>query len=147
MKKTILNLAVATALMAGTITAHSQSAEQKVEAAKDKEQNAKQELKDAKTELNAEYPAFKKAAEEKIASNEKRIKELRKEPETPGNASANLLRKQKIDALEKRNADLKSRLYAYEKERSGWEAFKGGFNRDMDNLRDAFKDFGKDLKK
>ena len=146
MKKTIFTLVV-TMLMAGSIFTSCDSPSQKVDDAKDKVQDAKEELKEAKQDLNAEYPAFKKDAEEEIAANDKRIAELRLKLAKPGKAPLDGLRKQRIDDLEKRNAELRRRLYGYEKEHSDWEAFKRQFKHDEDNLRDAFRDFGNDLKK
>jgi type II secretory pathway pseudopilin PulG len=147
MKRVIFTITTTVALIVGASSTNAQTAEQKVQAAQANQQGANQQLKDAKQQFNAEYPAFKKDAEQKIADNSKKIAELRKNSGKPGNATADMTRKQKIDELEKRNTDLKNRLYAYEKERSDWEAFKGKFNRDMDNLHVAFHDFGSDIKK
>lgn len=146
MKKIIYILSF-NVLAAGALLSSCQTKEQKVEESKQDVKDAKQELKDARQELNAEYPAFKKDAEEKIAANDKRIAELKEKLAKPGKAPLDDMRKQRIGDLEKRNAELRSRLYGYEKERSDWEAFKRQFNKDMDNLGDAFRDFGNDLKK
>jgi chromosome segregation ATPase len=124
-----------------------QSKEQKVEDAQQNVNDAKEQLKDAKRELNAEYPAYKKDMEEKIAANENRIVELKEKLDKPVKAPLDDWRRQKIADLEKRNAELRSRLYGYEQERSDWEAFKSKFNHDMDDLSNAFRDFGNDLKK
>jgi hypothetical protein len=115
-------------------------AEGKVEA-------AKENLKAAEKELDAAYPPFKKDAEMQISANDKKIKEFRAQFVKPSRSPLNDDVKQKIDDLEKRNVDLRNRLYVYETERSDWEVFKTKFNHDMDNLHDAFRDFGKDLKK
>ena len=144
MKKSIYTLA----LISGTILMSCQTPAQKEEAAETKTQATNQDLREAKQqELNAEYPAFRKDADQQITDNEKRIERLRAELDRPGKHPLDDARKQKIDDLEKRNAELRSRLYGYETERSDWTAFKIKFNHDKDNLRDAFKDFGDDLKK
>ena len=133
-------------LLAGALLVSCQTKEQKVEESKQNVTEAKQDLKDAKQELNAEYPAFKQNAEEQIAANDKRIAQLRENLSQSGNAPLDNVRRQRIDDLEKRNSDLRSRLYGYEKERSDWETFKSKFNEDAAKLNKAFKDFGNDLK-
>ena len=45
--------------------------------------------------------------------------------------------------VEERNAQLKNRLYGYENERTDWINFKNEFNRDMDEMGEAFKNLGK----
>ena len=96
--------------------------------------------------LSPEYPGFRKNAEQQIADNDKRIADLRIKTK-PGNAPLDEVRKQKIDDLEKRNAELRSRLFGYEKVHNDWETFKRDFNHDMDNLKDALHDMGDDMKK
>jgi DNA repair exonuclease SbcCD ATPase subunit len=146
MKKTIY-IIMLNAVIAGAFLASCESKEQKVENAKQNVKEAKEELKQTKQELNAEYPAFKRDAEEKILANDKRIAALREKLAKPGKAPLDDAREQRIKDLEKRNAELRRRLYDYEKEHSDWESFKRQFNHDMDNLGDAFRDFGNDLKK
>jgi|GEM_PF-934879 predicted small lipoprotein YifL len=147
MKKTIYTLAV-TVMMTGTALAgcgpsapKQEMAETNVTAAKEELQNAKQQ------QVNAEYPAFKRNAEIKIADNEKQIANLRAKLAQPGKSPMDDMRRQKIDNLEKQNADLRSELYGYEKGPSDWTAFKLKFNHDEDRLHNAFRDFGNDLKK
>lgn len=133
------------ALLTGTLLAGCQTPAQKADAAVtiDSTQNANA----AKQELNAEYPAFRKDADQQITDNDKKIARLREELSRPGKHPLDNARKQKIDNLEKKNADLRSTLYAYETQPSDWEAFKLKINHDKDDIRDAFKDFGDDLKK
>lgn len=147
MRKTIYAMSVAS-LLACNALASCESPAQKQEVAANNVVVAKEELQQAKQqELNAEYPAFKKKAEIEIAANDKHIAELRAKLAQPGKLPLDDIRRQKIDDLQKRNADLKARLYGYEKERSDWLTFKAKFNHDADDLRNAFNDFGKDLKK
>jgi outer membrane biogenesis lipoprotein LolB len=136
-----------TALMAGIILAGCQTPAQKEESAQTNVDSAKSNLNNAKAELNAEYPAFKKDADEQIMDNDKKIAKLRAKIAASGNSAVNDARSKKIDKLETMNADLKSRLFGYETERSDWVAFKVAFNHDKDNLNQAFTDFGDDLKK
>ena len=144
MKKIICGLAL-NVILAGTFLTSCETKQQKVE-------DAKQDLKDARQdarqeELNAEYPAYKKEMEERIEGNNRRIADIRADLAKPGNHPFAEERKKNIDNLEKRNAEMRSRLEAYEKDHSDWSTFKRNFNHDMDNLGDAFRDFGNDLKK
>ncbi len=138
MKKVIMYAAVAAFAVSSFLTS-CQSNESKVE-------EAQEELKEAKAELNAEYPAFKTNAEVQIADNEKRIAELRVKLNKPGTSVFDDSRKKKIDELEVKNAELRIKLEAYEKENSDWETFKREFNHDMEGIADAFKDLGNDNK-
>jgi Skp family chaperone for outer membrane proteins len=142
MKKSIYTLA----LMAGVVLASCQTPAQKEEAAEANLQTAKDNLSAAKLELNAEYPSFRKDADQQITDNETEIASLRAKLDKDKTPQDNI-RRQRVEDLEKQNADLRSKLYGYEKERTDWLAFKQAFNRDKDKLKDAFRDFGNDLKK
>lgn len=149
MKKTILITAIAASIISGAALTSCESKEKKVEDAQTKVEDAKQDLKDAKddrqAELNAEYPAYKSDAEARINANQKQIDDLRaKLAKSGGTKPLDPARQKRIDDLEKRNGDLRARLYGYEKERGDWETFKREFNHDMDEVSDAFKDLGKD---
>jgi chromosome segregation ATPase len=143
MKKGIYAFAFSV-LTAGIAFTSCESKEKKVEDAQENVQNAKEELKDAKNEVNAEYPAYRKDMDDRINQNEKRISELREKVNKPGEKPLDNARRQRIDDLEKKNSELRSRLYGYEKERGDWESFKREFNHDMDELGNAFNDLGKD---
>jgi outer membrane murein-binding lipoprotein Lpp len=141
------NTLYAAALIAGTMLAGCQTPAQKVDAAQANVDSANSNLNNAKAALDAEYPAFKKNADEQIQDNDKKITMLRvKLAAAPASAGTDM-RKQRVDSLEKENEDLKSRLYGYERERTDWVAFKVGFNHDRDKLNKAFVDFGNDLTK
>ena len=96
--------------------------------------------------LNAEYPAFRKNAEQQISDNDKSIVDLRMKTISNDNTSLNDVRNQKIADLEKRNLDLRKRLFGYEKLNTDWVVFKRDFNHDMDDLQNAFRDFDSDVK-
>ncbi|CAN5694844.1 hypothetical protein BH11BAC1_BH11BAC1_04860 [soil metagenome] len=144
-KANIITLSVA--FVATNLFSSCNSNEKKVEDAKEDVQEAKQDLQDVKAELNPEYPAFKTEAEIKIAENEKRIAELKEKLAKPGTATFDGMREKRIEQLEQKNAELRSRLNAYEKEHSDWETFKREFKHDMDGIGEAFKDLGKDNSK
>ncbi|MDB5284846.1 MAG: hypothetical protein JWO06_3921 [Bacteroidota bacterium] len=145
MKKSVYALALGTIIAGMTLTSCG-SKEQKLDDAKQNLQDAKEEVKVAEKQLNPEYVSYRAEEEQKITANETRITELRTKINKPGKAPLDDWRKKRIDELEQKNAELRSRLYGYEKERSDWEAFKSKFNSDMDKLGDDFRDFGKDKK-
>lgn len=144
MKKTIQSLLLSSVLIGALLTSCEGNA-QSVDAAKQNVKESKEELKQA--QLNAEYPAFKKDAEAKIAANDRHIADLRAKLGQPGKSTADDIRRQKIDDLQKKNADLRADLATYERDHSDWAMFKARFNHDADNLNQAFKDFGNDMKK
>lgn len=139
--------AVFVTIVAGSLATSCESKEKKTEDAQEKVEDATQELKEAQRELNSEYWNFKAEAEAKIVDNERQIAELRVKLNEPGKGALDGVRKNRIDALEGRNADLRKRLYSYETERSDWEGFKREFNHDMETLGEAFKDLGRNNKK
>ena len=108
MKKTLYTIIV---LMAVTILAYSQSPAEKEVAAKDNVQLAEENLKLAKQQLLDTYPAFKKDAEIQIKANDETIECLRASMIKPRRSPVNDEAKKKIDDLENRNDDLRSRLY------------------------------------
>jgi len=141
MKKMIFRVTVGAIAVSSTLFSCT-SKERKVEEERGNAQEARQDLREAERELNAEYPAFRIDAEEKIVRNEKRIVELRAIVDKPGTKAFDGMRKKRIEELSEKNALLRSRLNAYEKERSDWEVFKREFNHDMNQLGEAFSDLG-----
>lgn len=90
----------------------------------------------------AEWKALKAATEASIKANELRIDELR------AKKSSSAKTVDQINALEKRNKDLKAKLDNYEKNRpTDWAAFKRELSHDMESIADAFKELGQDNKK
>jgi len=144
MKKFIQSL-VLTPLIISSLLNTGDIKAQSVEVAKENVKESNGQLKQAR--LNAEYPAFKKNAEDKIAENERLIVNLKAKLAEQGKSPLDDMRRQKIEDLRKQNGDLRAELYGYEKERSDWETFKAKFNYNADKLGKAFTDFGNDLKK
>lgn len=129
--------------MAGTIFTGCESSEEKVE-------NAKADVKDAKQnltkEINAEeWRVFKTEAEAKIKFNEGRIVKLKEKQKSSGK-TMDALYLTKIEALEQRNRDLRTKINTYDMSQSNWESFKREFNHDMEAFGKAFKDLGVDNK-
>lgn len=142
MKKLLFTATLNAALTALVFTS-CESKQEKVEDAQEEVNEAKEDLQDAKNELNAEYPSYRQAQEDRINMNQKRIDDLRAKINT-GGKPLDEARQKRIQELEEKNAELRSRLAGYETERSDWEEFKREFDRDMDNLGKSFDDLGND---
>lgn len=154
MKIKFFTLLFAIALVAGTTFSGCQSSANKEEAAQIKVDEAEQALEVArqnaeieaqKVALADEWLAFKTESEVKISEYEIRIKALKDQIKKPGNAFDDLY-KQRIEVLEQKIALLKTRMNDYEKNQTGWEAFKREFNHDMNELGNSLKDLTIDNK-
>ena len=94
----------------------------------------------SKKATDAEWQTYKTEMLASISANEVHIVELKKAFNKPGTTfDANYSKN--IDALQKRNLDLKVRIENYENNQTDWESFKREFNSDMDGLGKAFDDF------
>ena len=140
--------------MAGALLTGCQTAAQKEEAAAEDVEQAKQDLQTAQTEADTEaqlvanteeWQAFRNETEARIKVNEARIDELKLKMKKSGK-NMDALYADKINALEQKNKDLKTRMDNYEQNKTEWQAFKREFNRDMDELGQALKDFSVDNK-
>ncbi len=134
---------IATGFCLAILLVACQKPEAKVENAKEKIADANQDLKEAKREARAEWQEnwlkFKRDNDEEIASNERRILELRKDVKDV-DARYRGKYNTRIDELEHRNNDLRDRVNNYKDagdER--WEEFKKDMKRDMDDLRSSLK--------
>jgi hypothetical protein len=129
----------------------SRSSDQKFADAKARVVAAKQDVKEATADVQAaareEWLKFKDNANAKIAANEKCIDDY-KEKMTTADGKLEKQYDRKIDALEKKNRELKSKLNDYQDSgKDKWEQFKREFNHDIDELGTALKDFTVDNKK
>lgn len=154
MKKTIITIAVALMLIAGSVFTGCKSPAQKEENAQGEVQDAQEDLNEARNDANTEtqkvataeeWSAFKSDADLKIKSNEVRIAELTVKMNKPGEILDPIYKK-RIQTLEQQNKDLIARMDAYDKNRSDWGTFKREFNHDMDELGQALKDVTVDNK-
>jgi len=155
MKKTILTLAMATTLMAGTIFTGCQSSAQKEDAAQADVKDAKQDLNEAQQKADAEkeksakafeWQTFKNESDIKIRDNEVRIAEVREKMKSSGKTLDAVYAK-RVDTLEQQNKAMRTKIDNYEKSQSDWETFKREFNHDMDEFGKAFKNLTVDNKK
>ncbi len=115
------------------------SAQQKENAAKQNVTAANQDLTDTRKENVDEWLQFKADSKIKIIENEERITELKVQMNKPGSTFDGLYRN-RIEKLEVKNAELKSKLNTYDSNQTGWQTFKKDFNRDMDELGNNIKD-------
>jgi chromosome segregation ATPase len=117
-----------------------------VDEVQEKVADAKSSLTEAQKKANTEaenaaaWEAYKAEWEVKVHDNDQRITELKAEMKK-ARKSIQVLYKENIVLLEKRNAALKARIVEYDKNRSNWESFKTEFDHDMDELATALKDF------
>ena len=95
---------------------------------------------------DAEWQTFKAESNYTIAANETQIATLRKAMDKPGKTFDKSYAKS-IDALEEKNAALKTRIVEYENNQTDWESFKREFNSDVEGIANAFKDLGVNNKK
>jgi len=147
MKKSILTIAGAM-FIAGSIVSGCSSPDKKVENAETKVQDAKSDVKDAKEDLAqarqdkpvSDFQKFKNESTEEINANDRRIADLKIEIRNE-KREAREKDEKKIDALEKKNRELKEKLDAYHDDgKSDWKEFKTEFKHDLDGLGKAFKD-------
>ena len=141
MKITTLMLAVMTTFIAGTILTGCQTSDQKEQTAQDALDEAKADETAAAQKVASaeEWQTFKAESETKINDNEIRIAELKEKMKKSGKTMDELYA-QRIDTLEQKNKDLRTRMANYEQNQSDWESFKREFNHDMDELGKAMKD-------
>ncbi len=148
MKKIFFLLAV-TAGLSGLAITSCKSNTEKNEEAVENVNDANANLKDVQEEAtidaskkatDAEWQTYKTEMLASINDNEIRITELKKAFNKPGTRfDANYSKT--IDALQKRNLDLKVRIENYENNQTDWESFKREFNSDISGLGKAFDDF------
>lgn len=138
MNKAILILSI----LAVTVFTSCKSAQQKEKAAKENVVEANQDLKDTKISNANDWLTFKTESQAKIADNEKRIADLKTEMNKPGKTFDGMYRT-RIEKLEAKNTELKSKLNNYDGNETEWKTFQNDFNRDMkeigNNIKDLFR--------
>lgn len=129
-------------------TQKTDAADAKVQDAKKELQTAKDDASDAQKAANAEaYRSFKADIDVKIQDNEKQIADLKASIKN-SKKKMDAAYVESVDALEQKNAALKSKLNTYENNaQSDWKSFKREFNHDMDQLGSALKDITVNNKK
>jgi hypothetical protein len=149
MRKAILSLAIASFMTASVVSSFGQETDKKATKARENLKEANRDVADAKHDLNkaeqdsaSDYQRFRKECSTRISDNEKNIAEykLAVKKEKKATKAKN---EKKLAALELKNKHLKAKLAAYRKDEAEakWEAFKKGFNHDVDEVGGALKDF------
>lgn len=126
-------------------TSFGQEPDKKTEKAKDDLQEqklnvvvAKQDLADAQ---QSDYIAFKEESELRIKKNQESIKDL-KIKVLKNEEKFRADNQKRIDLLEQKNTNLQKEMSDYVNESpEKWAAFKSKFNRNMEELEKALKDF------
>jgi hypothetical protein len=135
MNKTVLVLAIIT----GVFFVYCKSAQQKEATAQQNVIEANQDLRDTKVSNANDWLTFKAESEAKIVDNEQKISKLKVEMNKPGNTFDGM-RKTRIEKLEAKNTELKSKLNNYDGNETEWKTFKSDFNRDMNEIGNNIKD-------
>jgi hypothetical protein len=139
MKKSILAFRFST-LFFGAVLISCSTPSQKVEKAQEEVSEANKNLDKANQEYLADIQNYRVETDTKIAANNESLIEFRKRIEH-AKKEAKIEYNKKIADLEQKNSDMKKRMDDYKEEgKENWEKFKAEFNRDMDELENAFKD-------
>ncbi len=155
MKRIVFIVLLTTALITIIIFTGCQSLAQKEKDAQAKVQEAKQDLIKAQNNLKIddikkagreEWKQFRSDAEMKIKKTEMRMAELKLRMKKQ-DASFNAVFEKRMDELELKNKELKTRIGNYENKQNDWYSFKLEFNHDMDVLAEALKDITGNNKK
>jgi len=142
MRGPIFNLKIATAFVTITLLCGCMSSDQKKEEARDQVQTAQENLQAAQMNNDAvvqkavtadELKTFKLESELKIKNNEVSIAELKLKMNSSGTALDEVYAR-RIDSLEMKNHNMKTRMGNYDTSRNDWSKFKREFNRDLDEL-------------
>lgn len=141
-KNSIYSLAALVFVVLATLTGCNTPSE-KVEKAQENVTEAKTDLDKAEADYTADMEKYRKETDERIAANQKSIDEFN-ERISKEKKEARKEYREKIDALNEKNRDMKKRLDDYKGEgNEKWQSFKREFNHDMDELGNAVRDIGK----
>ena len=142
MKKTILVVAASTMMSALIFSSCNDS--QRVENSQERVTDAQQDLTRAQDEYRNDVDTYRRDINAQIDANERMIDELKEQKRYKEGSDKDAYR-MRIEELKQKNRDLRKRLNDYQVTgKDDWERFKAEFNRDMDELGQAFKDLGKD---
>lgn len=147
MKKLIITLSTITMIILVALFSSCKSTDQKKEDAQNKTQAALENLNEAQNNENAvaqkasteeELKTFRLESDLKIKDNEVSIVKLKLKMNKQGSALDEVYAR-RIDSLQLKNQNLKTRLGNYEKTHTDWGKFKSDFNRDLDDLGKSLK--------
>jgi F0F1-type ATP synthase membrane subunit b/b' len=141
MKKSILTLTTVVFLTGASLTSCNNSAE-KVEKAEENVQEANQDLAKAQNEYMEDMENYRREMTVKFDENDKNIRDfndriVNEKKDAKGEY------KKRLTELEEKNNEMRRRMTDYKADgKDNWESFKAEFNRDMEELGQAFKDLG-----
>lgn len=148
MKKSVFTFAL-TAFIIATVLVSCQDTSKKEEQARDNVEDARRDLDDAKKELSdarqaataEEWKSFRASTDSTIRQNELQIAKMKANMKNKGK-SIDAMYAKKIEELEQKNNNIKLQVQAYKNDtNSDWEAFKEEYNRDINELGTAMKNF------
>jgi chromosome segregation ATPase len=140
MKKLIFTLS-ATIMLTGVIFTSCNTAAEKVDNAEEKSIKADEDFNSAKEEYLADIENFKKETNAKIDANNLTIADFKVKIAT-SKKDAQVYYQEQIAILEQKNIAMKEKMDAYQESgKDNWESFKTEFNKDMNDLGEAFKNF------
>lgn len=129
-------------IIAGIALTSCKSAQQKEATANQNVTDAKQNLRDVQASNAEDWKVFKAESQAKIVENDKKIADLKVKMNKPGNTFDGMYRS-RMEKLEAKNTELKSKLNSYDGNETEWKTFKRDFNREMDemgkNIKDLFR--------
>ena len=140
MKTSTISYALVALLTVSSIIGCSNSTEKETEDLKDAKENvvdAQNNLEKAKQDSAEEYNKYKTVVLFTLSENEKKIAELKENRKSESaNSRAKYLKE--LENLEQKNDQLKSKMNMYNNgAQDKWEAFKKGFNQEVDDLGKA----------
>ena len=142
MRKLNVTMSAVTLFIVVALFSSCKSTDQKKEDAQNKTLNALENLNEAQKNENAleqkaateeELKTFRLESDLKIKNNEVSIAKLKLKINKPGSALDEVYAR-RIDSLELKNQNLKTRMGNYEKTHTDWGKFKSEFNQDLDDL-------------
>lgn len=140
MKKLFFTLS-ATVMLTGAIFTSCDTASEKVDKAEEKSIKASEDFNIAKEEYMTDIENFKKETDAKIEANNLTIADFKIKIAT-SKKDAQVYYQEQIAILEQKNIAMKQKLDTYEESgKDNWESFKTEFNKDMNDLGEAFKNF------
>jgi hypothetical protein len=139
MKKTVVTLGILATVLASTFTS-CKDAETKVKDTQEKVLDARVDLMETKNEATEALEKFKLDVYEQIATNNKKIRNLRVK-EIKGTSKEKEDYTSRIDALQIKNEALSAKLDAYTTyDSSNYDTFKNDLKENADALEREFKE-------
>lgn len=139
MKKTMLSIFAFTMMIAFLNSCTTQSEE--IENAEQEVVDANKKLDDANKAYLKDVEQYRLDTEARVRANKKSIAELKAE-KAHAKKEINEEKNAEIARLEQRNDELETKMKNYKTDdETNWTRFKDEFNRDMEELGKAFRDF------